>query len=77
MRCSVGDIVEFQVKKDIKTTLLKFAHKLWPKQCKHLFTDLQTTIAWVDLVDKGQRVITIMIIKGNNHRRIRNSAGRR
>ena len=41
--------MEFQVKKDIKTTLLKFAHKLWPKQCKHLFADLQTTIAWVDL----------------------------
>ncbi|VTN05801.1 Uncharacterised protein [Raoultella ornithinolytica] len=76
-RGGVRDIMKFQVKEDLKTTLMQVANKLWPEQRKHLFAHLQAAVAWINAVNKGQRFVAVIIIERNNNGRGCDNARRR
>ncbi len=64
----IRDIVEFQIEKNVKSTLLQVAYDLRPKQGEHLFANLQAAVARVDTIDESQSVITVVIIQSDNNR---------
>ena len=71
----VRNIMEFEVEENVKAALLQIANDLRSKQREHLFANFQAAIARVDTVDKRQCSVTLIVIKRNNNRRIRNYAG--
>ncbi|MNN93478.1 hypothetical protein D3C81_2119360 [compost metagenome] len=73
----IGDVMEFQVQKYVKSTLLQVAHQLRPKKREHLFAHFQTAITGINSVDKCQCFIAIIVVQSDNDRRISNSTGRR
>lgn len=72
----VGNIVKFKVQEYFKFMLMQIVDKLWVQQGEYFFVYFQVVVVWVDVVDKCQCFIVIIIVECNYNGRGCDSVGR-